>query len=378
MRISKRAVDNLRNYKQRRESGLVNVIPSPFKRMSWYTPGVQRKNYVIITASSGVGKSKFVKHAYVLNPYEYVNSHLDTGIKIKIFYFCLEEAKENFIHSIISHRLYVKHGIRIHIKDLKSMREEYILESSVLKYIDEMSPWLEEFEDSVEIVDQVRNPYGIFRTVEDYLKTVGTWKTKTINIGGQQHNVRDFWVPSDSERYVLVVVDNLNLLQPEKGQSGLWDAIVKFSSTYSLELRDKYFCSLAYVQQQEAAKEKQEYYKGQSIEAKLEPSLDGLGDCKLTQRDADEVFGLFAPNRYGISTHPSGGYNIDLLTDNYRSWMILKSRDGESNKRVGMWFDGATGYFEELPRVKEMDRNKYAALLSRVGRSTSQGRTLTF
>ena len=146
----------------------------------------------------------------------------------------------------------------------------------------------------------------------------------------------------------------------------LHQAMSKFSNDYCLTMRDFYKCSVVNIQQQEAAKEKQEYYKGQSIESKLEPSLDGLGDNKLTQRDANEVLGLFAPDRYEIKFHR--GYNILRMQDNYRALIILKSRDGEANARIGLYFNGKINQFEELPSKEEFERDNtlYDKILKRI------------
>ena len=102
------------------------------------------------------------------------------------------------------------------------------------------------------------------------------------------------------------------------------------------------------IQQQAADKEKLQFTNtGSSISQKLEPSLDGLGDNKLTARDALVVIGLFAPERYQIPTHL--GYDVNKLKDNYRSLIILKNRIGKPNLKLGLFFDGKTNHFEELP-----------------------------
>ena len=132
----------------------------------------------------------------------------------------------------------------------------------------------------------------------------------------------------------------------------------KFSAEYCLRIRDDYGYSVINVQQQAADKERQEFtYKGQSIESKLEPSLDGLGDNKMTQRDADVVLGLFAPDRYEIKLHR--GYNIIKWQDSYRSLIVLKNRDGTPNARVGLYFNGAVNFFEELPRSEDITPEVY-------------------
>ena len=112
----------------------------------------------------------------------------------------------------------------------------------------------------------------------------------------------------------------------------------------------RYGCCMALVQQQAADTEKQQYTNsGQSIEAKLEPSLSGLGDNKLTQRDAFIVLGLFAPARHDIPKHM--GYDITILKDWYRCLMILKNRMGVPNLRTALLFNGACNTFSELPKV---------------------------
>jgi len=59
---------------------------------------------------------------------------------------------------------------------------------------------------------------------------------------------------------------------------------------------------------------------------------------------------------------------VQMLEDNYRSLTVLKHRDGESNIRVGLFFDGATNHFEELLPVDEMHDDAYVDYLARVGR----------
>ena len=116
------------------------------------------------------------------------------------------------------------------------------------------------------------------------------------------------------------------------------------------------------VQQQSSDKEKVQFtYKGESIESKLEPSLDGLGDCKVTQRDALVIFGLFSPERYAIAKHL--GYDITKLKDRYRSLSILKNRRGRPNLKLPLYFEGSTNTFEQLPEVgSEELRRLYESL----------------
>ena len=78
-------------------------------------------------------------------------------------------------------------------------------------------------------------------------------------------------------------------------------------------LRNRYGLTAVDVQQQMAAKEEQQFtmMSGKTIVSKLEPSLDGLAESKLTQRKANIVLGLFSPERFELEEH--AGYNIKRL-----------------------------------------------------------------
>lgn len=331
----------------------INCIPSKFVRYKRYFLGLIRSTYIIITASSGVGKSKFTKWAYIFSPFEFVKSHPELGIKLKIFYFSLEENKDKFIRSVISSELYNRFNLEISPRDLLSMdRDNPLIDDYVLSCIEECEEYIDSLLDSVEVIDNIRNAYGIYKYVRQYAAANGKFYLRgelvDVTQAGQSW---DKYISNNPDEYVVVITDHISLLQPEKGDT-LHDAMRKFSSDYCLHMRDKFGYIVVNVQQQEAAKEKQEYtVKGQSIEAKLEPSLDGLGDNKLTQRDADEVYGLFAPIRYEIKEHK--GYNIIELKDKYRSLLKLKDRDGEANARIGLYFQGAVNEFSELPKAEE-------------------------
>jgi hypothetical protein len=376
--IFDRSMEQIRQNRLRRINGLVNTIPFGMPRFQQFIPGIQKKKYVIVTASSGIGKSIGTKYLYVISAVNFVHAHPEMGMKLKIFYFCLEESKEAFIQSIKCYKLYEVYGLRIDINELNS--QTGILAEDIEEKLVALQPWFDMFEQTVEIIDTIRKPYPIYRHVVDYLEQpeIGSWTYKELirkdkdeqgNETQKVMKVRHFYNPVHPDTYVLVVTDHLSLLQPEKGMKNKHEAITMFSSEYCIALRDKYYCTVVNVQQQSAEQEKKQFtYKGQSIESKLEPSLDGLADNKLTQRDADQVLGIFAPDRYEIDEHK--GYNIRILEDNYRSLSVLKNRSGPSNLRIGCFFDGAVNYLEELPKKDDMRPEHYDTLLRRVGRLT--------
>ena len=286
-----RAIQTLAENKQRREDGGYNCIPFGLDRFGKYIPGVQKKNYTIVTASSGVGKSKFVKQLYVLNPHEFVKTHPEANIKLDILYFCLEESAENFIHSVICHKLNIDYEERIDIKELKSIKLEHILSDAEMEKVVQLKPWLHDFEDRITLIDDVKNPYGIYKETKDFIEQRGKWVMKEIpwtqaDGSVEMKRVKDYFKMTHPDHYVMVIVDHLSLLHPEKGMSGLHEAMSKLSSDYAITLRDKYGASVVFVQQQMAEQEKKQFTSaGKSVESKLEPTLQGLADNKLTQRD---------------------------------------------------------------------------------------------
>lgn len=378
-KIYKRAKAEIHRNAERIDNRLVNYIPFGMNRFEEYVPGIQRKNYTIITANSGIGKSKLTKCLYVIRPVEFVMANPNLGIKLKIKYFCLEESKESFIQSIYAYMLYKRFNIRVPIKMLKSIGrvsgEMRALPREIRARVDSLDDFFECFEDLVEVIDDVRYPYGIYDNAEKWFEENGVWKTKKIPVWDKSSSamvtkeVNDHYVPNNPDTYCEIITDHISKLYQPKGAT-LHETIGNFSSKYSCELRDRFMATIINVQQQAADQEKKQFTNvGQNIASKLEPSLDGLGDNKTTQRDADEVIGLFSPVRHEIPEHR--GYKIGILDDNYRSVIQLKARDGHPNARIGCYFDGAVNTFEELPPAKDMTPDKYEYFLRKAERSSA-------
>lgn len=198
--------------------------------------------------------------------------------------------------------------------------------------------------------------------MSDYAEMNGSWTEKDIKWINDDKSVsvkriKDTYVSNDPDEFVIVIIDNYNVMLPEKNQS-TFDAIHKFSSDYALTMRDKFKYAIVAVQQQAAAQEQQQYtFSGNSIIDKLKPSPDGLGDCKLVGRDVNLMIGLFAPARYKIPNY--AGYNIQRLGDHYRELLVIFNRDGSGYCSDHLLFHGAVNHFEELPSqpTEEFYRN---------------------
>lgn len=340
-----------------------NCIPfkDNFPRLSKYLPGIMKGVYYLISASSGIGKTQLAKYMFVKTPYDFIKKNPKSGLKLKILYFALEESKEEFINTMIVSYLAEYHNINIDILELTSMYD-YPLSEKILQKIIEAKDYFEELFDCIEVIDSVSNPFGIYKYCRQYSSENGEhyWTQLTLKDENDRKYIdhieyesfskeqkKDWkyshYTPNDPNEYVIILTDHISLLQPENNGT-LHQTMSNWSVNYCRKQITKHWGYIVVnIQQQAASGEDVEHFKAN----KLEPSLDKLGDNKLTQRDALVVIGLFAPDRYEISKYL--GYDITRFKDNFRSIIILKNRIGRPNLKLGVYFDGAINKFKELP-----------------------------
>lgn len=347
MSIFARVVENLAENRQNRITGKVNSIPFHYlPKLNKVIPGIQKKRLITCTAGTKIGKSQLATFLYLIQPLEYVLNNPDKEINLKIFYFSLEVSKEAILMQLLSYRIYKDLGKRISPEMLLSVFEHYILDEEILKIIDDYKPWFEKVENIVTFNDTTKNPFGIYKTVREYALNNGKMHYKKAVFDGKEVDVEDYY-ESYKDEYVIIIVDHLSLLQPEKGGT-LWESMFKFSSEYCLHLRDKYNFTIINVQQQSASGSSEEFtFSGNTILQKLKPNVSNLADCKLTARDSDIIIGLFSPYRYGIKKY--GNINIEKFQDSYRELSIIQNRHGTSNATLDLLFLGDCVYFEEIP-----------------------------
>lgn len=358
MSIFQRVKNTIKTNKATAESGGFNAIPWSLPRLSKILPGIQRAKYVIVTANSKVGKTQLGDFLFLHQPYEFLLKHPNSNLKPRIFYFSLEMSKETKIMSVIAYKLFKEYNISKSPEELLSVFKGDIIDDKIMTLIEGYESFFEYFEKTVTFIDNIRNPFGIFKYMETYANENGVWTYKEIDWEEDdgsftKRRVKDYYTPNDPTELVIVITDHVSLLHAEKGQT-LHQAMSKFSSDYCLTLRDKYKYCVVNIQQQAAEQEKQQFtIRGDSVIDKLRPSADGLGDNKLTGRDCNLMVGLFAPYRYKILDY--AGFDLKILQDNYRELSVILNRDGKSNAAVDLYFDGASNYFAELPKTSDKE-----------------------
>jgi hypothetical protein len=362
-------IGKIRNNKLIRDSG--GYVCFPFHNMpklSAILPGIQQGRYVIVTANSKVGKTQITDYLFVLSPLEFLQANPNSGLKLKIFYFSLEMSKEDKLKSLLSYRLFKDHNIILDPENMESQFQGYVLDDSILRTLESYDSYYDWVSQHLTIIDHIRNPYGIYKYMRNYAIANGKFYlgANEIDLTTNPNQLYDRYVPNDPDEYVIVITDHVSLLQPEQTSGNtLWNAMFDFSSNYCLKMRDNFKYTVVNVQQQAMDQEKQQFtFKGESITAKLKPSPDGLGDCKLTGRDCDLMLGLFSPAKYQIPKYPirqegAPTYDITKLRDNYRELSVILNRRGGSGKNLHLYFNGACNYFEELPTPENINYERY-------------------
>lgn len=364
----KQILNKIVQNKENHENGYYNCIPfMGMTRLEKYLPGIEQSTYYLLTAATGVGKSKLARYLFIHNPIVFLEENPDSGIELDILYFSLEESKEKVILAEVSKYLYTKYGLVLSTKQLSSVGRYNSISAEDLEKVKEAEEHVNNFLSKVKIFDNVRNATGIYKTVRDFALKVGTYYDKNdtpltpqevemVRVGNTESGTYkkiSYYKKHNPKHYVIILIDHISLLQPESGET-LWQTMGKMSSNYCLHMRDKFGFIPVVIQQLAADKERVETnFQGDTIKEKLEPSLDGLGDNKTIARDVNIAIGLFAPDRYKITEH--NGYNILKFRDKYRSLNIMKSRDGIANKKLPLFFNGAVDFFKELPKSDDME-----------------------
>ena len=356
--LFRRALNRIEENRDREHNCL--SFESLFPKFSEYLPGIMQKTYYLITASSKVGKTQITDSMFLYHPYNFVKSNPDTKIKIKIFYFSLEMDLESKITAGISKYIFENNKIIVPVNQILSMNRKNRLTDDIYQSILTAEKYFEELEDYLVISDAQQNPTGIYKQMYKYALDNGEIIYKDVIIKDPETEVEsvkkiyDYYIPNNPDEYVIIMTDHLAELTTESGKD--IKGTMEKHSDYMRILRNMFGYIPVDVQQQAASQESLDKFKA----GKLEPSIEGLGETKLTARKANVILGLFSPAIHEIEKYRN--YDITKLNDNYRNLSIIRQRNGISGVNVGLYFNGACNYFKELPRGIEMNNIHYDAI----------------
>lgn len=347
MNLIERTVSYIKERADKIRNGGINSIPSSFVRFTSEFIGTEQKKYYIVTANTKVGKTQFTNYVFVFMNIIYAYEHPDQ-VRLKIFYYALEETPEDITLRFMSFLLNRYANIRISPSDLSSSAN-VPLSDDVLNALElpKIKSLLEFYDSHVEF-SPTRNPTGINKEVKKFMLENGTVHYKKITVKdevtGKPKEVEkfDYYKPNDPDLYTLVIVDHASLLQPEQGLTE--KSKIDKMSEYFVDLRNRYRVSPILVQQQTADRESLDAFK----ENKLRPTAQGLADSKYTGRDCDCLIGVFNPFKHELPEYKK--YDITKLQGYCRFAEVILNRGGQCGGIVGLFFDGVTCNWAELPR----------------------------
>lgn len=318
-------VKDIEQKKKNKENGISNGIPFPFERYREYIPTIDKGMYYGILGGSGTGKSRLMRYLFV---YETFKFYLLTGYPLKILYFALEDGWKLTYKKILIHYLWERHGITMHPKYLDS--KDLPLDQKYLELIKRDSAFFEKFEENVFIINEATTPNEIYNTC---LKAHAKY---------------------GKDNHMIAIIDNFANITKDAHHSTEWDAVKQLSRNFiRLELCKKLEWSVIGILQTDMDTEKNTARNvGKGGISAIEPNLGSIGNNKEVARDMFYIFALFNPWRYEILSYPnSTGYNIDILRNRFRSFLMLKNNEGEVAPRLGLRFDGLRELFSEMPSV---------------------------
>lgn len=355
MGVIEATIENIKKKRNRALANKLNCIPSPYIRFRKDFPGIEKGIMTVVTSFTKGGKSQFTSYTFIYEPLMQAY-YGKSNLNLTYLYFPLEESPSRIIERFMSYLLNKLTGgkIRVSPSELRSIDSSQPLSEEVLNVIesDEFQDILKYFEKHV-IFSTESNPTGIYKFCKNYAEEHGTVYTSPVKYKDEFGRIQetqgfDHYVPNDEDEYIIPIIDTLNLVDTEKGMTQK-QAMDKMSEYCAKYMRNRYNMCPILIQQQAFETEGNESFKL----GRTKPSVYGLGDSKYSARDGNLILGLHSPARFGQAEY--FGYDIKRLNDNVRFLEICVNRDGQMGGVVGLFFDGATCTFKELPLPEDKE-----------------------
>ncbi|GIV85980.1 MAG: hypothetical protein KatS3mg054_0009 [Chloroflexus sp.] len=309
--------------------GVPTLIPFPWDDLNAIVPGLIRADRVIITANSGVGKSKFTRFLGMKYIKRFCNKH---SIACNIYINSLEEDPAKVYSSIYISAMNKTFGISIDYYDFMGYK--------VKAGSDDLRSKIDKIISGVDLSDikivQMYDPIAFYRYVIHDLAAHGTfYDRKGASVDPDRVASDDnSWVRyvPDTPRINVIITDTIDAMLDREGKS--YDTIITYTAHYCRALLSlRAGCIHFWVQQQSAENETRKFTNsGQLIVSGMKPDLGKLLSAKATQQYANLVLGLFSPHDAGLKTYQ--GHQIHRFSPRYRLYevIVLKANEGRKPK----------------------------------------------
>lgn len=337
--------------------GKINYLPfEPLGEFTNWFPGLMREELTCFTGTPASSKTSLVKKLII---HDGIKWAVKNKVNFHVLYFGLEESRNQFLYSLLSHQAYLMHGLQYNIKDFESIGRT--IDLNHLSLLKESEQRVEKMLPYISYYSNIYNSFGIWKAVRDFAANRGTFLFNGNPVDLiDKNNSWDSYIPNDPEEFIVVVVDHLLLLshqQNEKDQAeAIWNVIEDLRRYAANKLR----YAIVPIHHQNSDSENQESRREQNIL----PTENGLARNKEVARSYLNLIGIANPNKVNAAgVNPSlrvwNGHDLTIFGNYIRTINILKSRYGESNVSDSVFFAGRTGYFTTIPKVGDSNYRKF-------------------
>lgn len=327
--------------------------------------GIQKKTYNLVFAAEGVGKSVFVMHTHILYPivqhYHMLEKDPEYKTDLKIRFYSLEVDRVNILGKMLCWLIYKDTGDLLSMNYLFS-KNLYLIDNDTYELVLSYKAKIKKILDEVLIIiDKPMTSTEIYDDLVQFASSRGKSKLITLSDGSRVHK----YIPNNPNEHVIVITDTLTNLTID--ESIKFNSEKKECDLHSNNCKHIYRNMFHYsvVNVTHSNRDITNTMRTKSNE--IYPHKNDISISSQPSRDADIVICLFNPYEY-VSPNNSlskfGGYNILRLQNRYRNIGVLKSRNGESMKRISVLFIGECGYFKALPKSTLMQNKDYANIES--------------
>lgn len=352
--LKDRVLSNLQARRQKVLNGGINSIPSPFARFSDDFIGVEQAKYYCVTAPTKVGKTTFASYVFLFTPILYAYHNPDK-IRLKIFYYPLEETPEDVLERFMCYVLYIVSGKQI-IVDRTALKssKNVAIDQSILDTLNsgEYNAIIDFFVKTV-VFSNSTNPTGVWMETVRYAEDNGKVFKKKVQIKDEfgidkEIEVFDHYEPDDPNEYRIIFYDHVGLVTREKGLYDLKQTMDKLGENF-VKLRNLYGYTICSIQQQNTTTESLEAFKL----GKDKSSIQNLADSSYSSRNCDICIGVNSPIR--SERKDWKGYSIIKMRDFFRYAEILINRQGSAGGLLPLFYLGKVCYWSELPLPSDTD-----------------------
>jgi replicative DNA helicase len=317
-------------------------LKSGLEKLDKFTNGIQKSTYTVIGAQQKTGKTAFVDHRYVLQPYIYMLNN--PGTKIKWHYFSYEISELEKKAKFCAYFVRLKYGDIIDSNIVLSRGDHKLSDELHKKVQFVYENYVGPLFDQMYFFEERSNPTGIYKHLMTYAQENGKFEyTPYKDDNGVTKQRITGYKENDPDLYTVIILDHVGLVNLERGYTKKQN-IDKLSS-YFVQLRNLCKFSPVVLSQfnRDLGKTDRLKFSGEM----LQPTMEDFKDTGGLGEDASLVMALFNPTLYPhIKTHL--GYDLTEIGKGYRSAHILASRNTESGVNLALNLEGQTGRFEEL------------------------------